>query len=777
MPDCNFGLIIVCVASLSTFFFATKELLVSPAFSPLHHGRRLSLGDPKTVTFKEHNSNNAMLSSGYGNNVVDSMQEETRGTNGGMQQDGTEQGGIVIPYSGNTDSGTISSMGGAQISNGISGGTSSTGTFSQSLSSDRVSPDSDGFGGVEPQGLGSKFMSPTSGATRSYASIQTGGKTSGGLRAGAVSTEDLNSDGSESPLMESTQSGGRSSVASARTSGGLRSGGIQTGEFTSGEYNTQFMETVHSGGGLDSNGADPQFTKGTQSGRSSDTGSVMASGGLRSGDASREYLSYSGSKPPYMETMQTGWLTSTGSGMTSSDVSRGDLSYSGSKTPFIETAQTGALTSTGSGMTSSRLNPGDMTAEDLSSSTQFNGLSSTRLGGTFGDSETPFLETSQSWGMSSTGSGMKSNGLLPERMSNGGLRSGGSGTSLMESTQYEGLSSTDSGMKSGSEDLDVLTSADSQSGPTEEALFVDIQSSDLSSTSRSRTTFDNDESEDGDRGSSSSFSGELQVVKTPFGGVMQKESFGTVQQGSDQIQKPRRKLEFVHITKTGGTAIETAAADQAKIMWGACHYRSISYQKCDNPDWPKVEKRIAERMPPGLFYQGEPWHCPHHWQLPNMFEEVDTFAVVRNPYERVVSEYYCSAYGYKGPDPDKVETFQNWVTANVTEVARDIRGHMLPQNYYVYDLNGDKVITHVLHYENLSNEFDALMQEYGISIKLPSKGDSAPMFHTYDHSKQYQGESGSKHMTVNDLSPENIQTINKIYARDFELFGYNMIQI
>jgi hypothetical protein len=104
---------------------------------------------------------------------------------------------------------------------------------------------------------------------------------------------------------------------------------------------------------------------------------------------------------------------------------------------------------------------------------------------------------------------------------------------------------------------------------------------------------------------------------------------------------------------------------------------------------------------------------------------------------------------------------------------------MQNQNYYVYDLNGDKAIsTHVLHYENLSNEFNALMQEYGISIKLPGKADSAPLFHTYDNSKQYQGDSGTKHdMTVKDLSPENIQTINKVCARDFELFGYGMIQI
>lgn len=193
---------------------------------------------------------------------------------------------------------------------------------------------------------------------------------------------------------------------------------------------------------------------------------------------------------------------------------------------------------------------------------------------------------------------------------------------------------------------------------------------------------------------------------------------------------------------------------------------------CDSPDWPSPTSRVKERMPDGLFYQGEPWHCPPHWQLPNMFENVDTFVVVRNPYERVVSEYYCSSYGYKGPDPDLVETFQNWVTGNVSEVLTLIHGHMLPQNYYVYDENGLKVIDHILRYESLSEDFDALMKEYGIPVTLPSKEDSKQIFHTYNR----KGVKDAKHMTVADLSPANIKLINEVYSRDFEFFGYQMIQ-
>ena len=54
---------------------------------------------------------------------------------------------------------------------------------------------------------------------------------------------------------------------------------------------------------------------------------------------------------------------------------------------------------------------------------------------------------------------------------------------------------------------------------------------------------------------------------------------------SSSIKRRRRRLEFVHITKTGGSAIEKAGAEQG-IVWGACHYMNISEVGCSRPDLP-----------------------------------------------------------------------------------------------------------------------------------------------------------------------------------------------
>lgn len=102
-------------------------------------------------------------------------------------------------------------------------------------------------------------------------------------------------------------------------------------------------------------------------------------------------------------------------------------------------------------------------------------------------------------------------------------------------------------------------------------------------------------------------------------------------QGDQQQQSSdNKKLEFIHITKSGGSAIEAAAAKH-NIMWSACHYWKIPYLGCTTPDWEMPKKRLVERMPAGLVYQGEPWHAPPHWNVPNMLEGSDTFVVVRNP--------------------------------------------------------------------------------------------------------------------------------------------------
>jgi hypothetical protein len=62
---------------------------------------------------------------------------------------------------------------------------------------------------------------------------------------------------------------------------------------------------------------------------------------------------------------------------------------------------------------------------------------------------------------------------------------------------------------------------------------------------------------------------------------------------------------------------------------------------------------------------------------------------------------------------------------------------------------------HILKFENLVPEFDALMGQYNIQgITLARENSTAKVF------------------SVSDFSPELIALINQVYDKDFEIFGY-----
>ena len=80
----------------------------------------------------------------------------------------------------------------------------------------------------------------------------------------------------------------------------------------------------------------------------------------------------------------------------------------------------------------------------------------------------------------------------------------------------------------------------------------------------------------------------------------------------------RKELKFIHITKTGGSSIEECAKKKG-ILFGVHDPVYMNPPRCK-------------------------WH-PHHAIFTKLPIEVrrtyDWFTVVRNPYDRIISEYYC----------------------------------------------------------------------------------------------------------------------------------------
>jgi len=193
--------------------------------------------------------------------------------------------------------------------------------------------------------------------------------------------------------------------------------------------------------------------------------------------------------------------------------------------------------------------------------------------------------------------------------------------------------------------------------------------------------------------------------------------------------KNNTKLEFVHIPKNAGTSIEKAAYKKG-IKWG-------------------VKKNLGKRNLN---------QCSHHHDPDKIPEDKNTFAVVRDPYSRIVSNYNCP---WVNPDCNKTqnaESLNKWIIDNLKKYKNDssiLDCHLIPQYDYVYN-NNKKRITHILKYENLDKEFSDLMKTYNLDIELDKK----------------KHNTKKCNLKVSDLYPETKQLIYNFYKKDFLTFNY-----
>ena len=156
-----------------------------------------------------------------------------------------------------------------------------------------------------------------------------------------------------------------------------------------------------------------------------------------------------------------------------------------------------------------------------------------------------------------------------------------------------------------------------------------------------------------------------------------------VTEHTQQVQHEQRKrLEFVHIPKTGGTVIESIAADH-NITWSICHFGyphniawiSLNLTHCPpgslKHTWPKEPK-----------HNNCPWwHVPpqyFEWYDPdiNPYAGADLFAVVRNPYDRVISHYYYSSKYISNKSETWINDLSNmnaYVKRKLTKLSSSMR--------------------------------------------------------------------------------------------------------
>ena len=209
-------------------------------------------------------------------------------------------------------------------------------------------------------------------------------------------------------------------------------------------------------------------------------------------------------------------------------------------------------------------------------------------------------------------------------------------------------------------------------------------------------------------------------------------------------QSRNSELKFVHITKTGGSTIENIGKDNG-IEWGMFDTVLLSHHK-------KQKKFFHTTYTDTLLKFGKSiWHVPlRSFNRYPYNSEVVLFTVVRNPYTRCISEYYCGYTGNKNVNASK-EEFNRWLQYKLL-----VKHHVsfIPHSDYVFDADGSQIVKHIIRFENLTEEFNSLMECYDLPCKLDRHDNKA--------------KKTSKKYTVDDLDAYTIYLINQLYQKDFD---------
>jgi len=122
---------------------------------------------------------------------------------------------------------------------------------------------------------------------------------------------------------------------------------------------------------------------------------------------------------------------------------------------------------------------------------------------------------------------------------------------------------------------------------------------------------------------------------------------------------------------------------------------------------------------------------------PEFWEQSFTFAVIRNPWERLLSQYlyhiqtvreFKSRHGQK---PTKVarrtqknmrrfrnfDAFIHWFA--VKEELNEWTRHKLTQSEFLFEDSGEQLVDHIMRFENLESDMKVLEEKLALDIDLP----------------------------------------------------------
>lgn len=216
----------------------------------------------------------------------------------------------------------------------------------------------------------------------------------------------------------------------------------------------------------------------------------------------------------------------------------------------------------------------------------------------------------------------------------------------------------------------------------------------------------------------------------------------------------KNRLVHIHIPKTGGTAIEN-------------QFHKLGDLTAGRTGWIGQE------------YWSDRWYEYQHLSLTELhalsnaqYMAYDSFAVVRDPYQRLLSDYlWRNAISKAYPDApnSSFSSFDSFIRSIPKDINTNWPGHIhhadqeeanflihiRPQYQYVTKYDELAALDHILKFENLKTDITKIFTGRDIDNSEIRNGVNKNI------SEYYQRE--------------HLDIVNEIYERDFLIFSYEMV--
>jgi hypothetical protein len=198
-----------------------------------------------------------------------------------------------------------------------------------------------------------------------------------------------------------------------------------------------------------------------------------------------------------------------------------------------------------------------------------------------------------------------------------------------------------------------------------------------------------------------------------------------------------------------------------------CHNKKCIYIHIPKTAGTSVEQYLRENGKNELQYHGvRNGRSMHHFtafdlkhEVPFIFNKYYKFSIVRNPYDRLLSEYYWTpiiGVGFKsGQTKADFITYVSKVVNKKLFFNNIFNDHFIPQYLFIY--NGKKIlIDQLFKYEDLDYTINYLKEKLDIHIEFPCLNKSM-----------------NSTITKIGWTDRQKERIYKIYQKDFILFNYS----